>query len=226
MSNRNALQIALEIFRSPIQVRTAQRLPLPGGVLQVIRIASGEALDEKARELTFGWDESDVRAAAVFFLQQILFERDSDPFRLLGLAFDANMDDLKNHKRALLKWLHPDRNANKWESVLLQRVLKANAGVAATVGQAEPNGLQNVSGIVKSPKTFKVQQRSRTHGGIEARRYRKAVNLRAHLQSFVKRMGLLFAAIAISLLLFQVFARRENFQQIVVFFQNTFTWIY
>jgi hypothetical protein len=32
---------------------------------------------------------------------------------------------MREHMRWLLKWLHPDKNQNEWESVFTERVLKA-----------------------------------------------------------------------------------------------------
>ena len=225
MTEREALQIALELFRSPLQVRSVQRLPLPKGVLQVIRIAAGDELDECVIKATFGWKEPDVRAAAVFFLQQILFEKGSNPFRLLGLSHDANLEDLKNHKRALLKWLHPDRNVNKWESVLLQRVIGASNIVTKTF-EGKARGLATeLASAATPPDLLQPKQRRNARRGMETKKYRKSIALRGHLFSFLKRSGILVVAVAVGLLGLQAFAKPDAPQQIIFFARSMFSWI-
>ena len=226
MIERDALQIALELFRSPLQVRSVQRLPLPKGVLQVIRIAAGDELDESVIEATFGWKEPDVRAAAVFFLQQILFEKGSNPFRLLGLSHDANLEDLKNHRRALLKWLHPDRNVNKWESVLLQRVIGASNIVTKTFeGKARRFGRTELASAATPPDLLQPKQRRNARRGMETKKYRKSIELRGHLFSFLKRTGTLVVAVAVGLLGLQALAKPNAPQQIIGFARSMFAWV-
>ncbi len=225
MIERDALQIALELFRSPLQVRSIQRLPLPKGVLQVIRIAAGDELDGNVAEVTFGWKESEVRAAAVFFLQQILFEKRADPFRLLGLSPDANLEDLKHHKRALLKWLHPDRNVNKWESVLLQRVVDASNRVTISLQENSSNITTEPIATFKTPDLNKLKRRRLAHRGGDVQKYRKSIELRGHFFSFLKRTGILSVSVVVALLGLQAFAKPDAQQQLVGFARSLFAWI-
>ena len=136
MPERLALHVAMDIFHRPAAVRDYLKAPLPQDVLTVIRIAAGGDIEPDK----FGPDQkrraSDIREASVFFVQQILFHPQADAYRLLGLRPGADFKQVQDHKRMLLKWLHPDRNPNKWEQVLFQRVVNAAAEIEAQPSEA------------------------------------------------------------------------------------------
>jgi hypothetical protein len=122
MQETQAIQTALEAYRQPQAVRGLQRAPLPHGMLTLIKLAASSREDmeklvtaESARQLP-------LQEAAAFYLQQLLIAA-RDDYRQMGLAPGAGLQEVKEHKRWLLKWLHPDRNRNSWESALFQRVV-------------------------------------------------------------------------------------------------------
>jgi len=125
MSNREAIDVALAVFRRPALVRSVQDAPLPEGMITVIRIAAGAEVNAGFISPKRARNAEEAHEAAVFFLQQVLFLPHSDNYRLLGLKPGVGAEHVREHKRWLLKWLHPDRNHNKWESALFQRVAKA-----------------------------------------------------------------------------------------------------
>jgi hypothetical protein len=135
MKGAAAMELALELYRKPARARSLGRRDVPEGMLELIRIAA--ASDEEADALIP--DEAKakqpVREAAVFFLQQLLMQAEGDDFRQLGLKRSATLQDVKDHKRQLLKWLHPDRNKNAWEHVLFQRVSGAAERLEAAMRQ-------------------------------------------------------------------------------------------
>jgi hypothetical protein len=226
MVEREALQVALDMFRSPALARKVQRQPLPKNVLQVIRIAAGEAIDEKATEQIFGWTEAEVRSAAILFLQQILFDKSSSSYRVLGLTPDAELNALKDHKRALLKWLHPDRNSNRWESVLLQRVVKAADSILESRGETG-NVLGGIESnapvhVVTQPPT---RRRRKPNKNFETTRVRKFLYWKEHLRSFAKRMGFFAAALLIAFLGLRVLAKSETTAQIGGIARNMLVWL-
>ena len=55
----------------------------------------------------------------------MVFHHHASDCRLLGLHEQASYDDIRSNKRLLLKWLHPDRNHNSWETKLFHRVQAA-----------------------------------------------------------------------------------------------------
>jgi hypothetical protein len=226
MAEREALQVALDMFRSPSLVRRVKTQPLPKNVLHVIRIAAGESLDVGDNEISSGWDEMEVRAAAVFFLQQVLFDKNADIYRVLGLTSDASFVEVKDHKRSLLKWLHPDRNANKWESVLLPRLLKASDTLLASFGStaSESVGVIVPAGV-QPHNALQTRRRSPNFKNSKIPRARKHLYLKAHLLSFAKRVCLVIGALTIIVLSFELFTKSENSKHVLEIARDVLIWI-
>jgi hypothetical protein len=223
MSDREALQVALDIFRSPALVRKVKSQPLPKRVLPIIRIAAGEAIEEHLSDSTHGWKETDIRSAAVFFLQQILFDKNADDFRILGLTSDASLAEVKDHKRALMKWLHPDRNNNKWENALLQRLLEASKNVMATFDSPEEENRNSVSTVAtKKSQLQPVRRRHRHASGTQ--RVKKTLYLKAHIYSFLRYMGFAFAIFA-GFVLANIFFEITSANFMIEVVRNTIAWV-
>jgi hypothetical protein len=140
MQTLNALDIALQLYRQPALARKVRRNGLPPRVLSVIKIAAGSE-----EELAVPVDHTpgeirEIREAAIFFLQNCLFQAGGDSHRVLGVEPGAPVAEIRQHKRWLLKWLHPDLNRNTWEAIYLQRVLAAWNDIAcdATTPETPP----------------------------------------------------------------------------------------
>ncbi|MBL8906880.1 MAG: J domain-containing protein [Rhizobiales bacterium] len=129
MERRAALDVALDMVQRPLLARQSQSQPLPDDVLQLIRIAAQSEEDIAWASRTRARSSGEVRDAAVMFLQQVLFHPRADSLRVMGLGPAATIEDLHEHRKWLLKWLHPDRNPNKWESQLFKRVVDASGEV-------------------------------------------------------------------------------------------------
>jgi len=125
MAGPSAIFLALDLVRSPILASVMREHALPGDVLALIRIAAGsdEALRD-ASEAT-GKDPSLLRKAAVFYIQQVLWARNGDCYRALGVSAEADQKEMAEHLRWFMKWLHPDRRAGALNDLYAQRVLKA-----------------------------------------------------------------------------------------------------
>jgi hypothetical protein len=100
----------------------------------LLRIAADGTWREAATEHVYRrHSAAAVREACVTVLSVILFNRRTDPHRVLGLQAGASEDEVRDHKRLLLKWLHPDRNPARQgdgrERELLTRVLEAAAEI-------------------------------------------------------------------------------------------------
>lgn len=126
MERRAALDVALDMVQRPLLARQAQAQPLPGDVLLLIRIAAQSEDDIAWASRTRARSSDEIRRAAVMFLQQVLFHPRADSLRVIGLGPSATLEELHEHRKWLLKWLHPDRNPDKWESQLFKRVLDAS----------------------------------------------------------------------------------------------------
>ena len=120
-----AVLCCLHIATKPGNAATMRDRPLPDGVLDVIRIAAGckETLDEAVRLSRMEPDF--VRAAAEFYLLQILLFPAADNYRVLGVRPGASRAEMRKHMRWLMKWLHPDRAPADWRSTFAHRVLEA-----------------------------------------------------------------------------------------------------
>ncbi len=154
MGNLLAKHIALELFSQPALARRIRQQPLPEGMLEVIQIAAGNSPSDR-NQLS--------QDAAIFFLQQVLISRDNDNFRLLGLNHGASLELVREHRRWLLKWLHPDRNHNKWESTLFDRVNLAatqleNPILSIQEPKTKRNQIEHKSRRTQNLKTLKVRR--------------------------------------------------------------------
>ena len=96
--------------------------PLPEDVGVAIRIAAGECAARDAAVADSGIPPDAVVEACVFFLQQTLFAPGSDSYRILGVHPGDPQERLREHYRWLMKWLHPDRNQDGWETLYADRV--------------------------------------------------------------------------------------------------------
>jgi hypothetical protein len=138
MDRHAALDVALDMAQRPLLARQAQSQPLPSDVLQLIRIAAQSDEDIVWASRTRARSTSEVRQAAVMFLQQVLFHPRADSLRLMGLGPDATLQELHEHRKWLLKWLHPDRNPDKWERQLFKRVLDASREAQSLLTAKDP----------------------------------------------------------------------------------------
>lgn len=103
--------LALALHHSPPRhaelIRGGATLPPSVGVL--LRLAGGAPPQEMDPELATLAPPSELRSAALFFIEQVLFQRDADHYRLLGLSQGATPEQVKEHHRLLMRLFHPDR---------------------------------------------------------------------------------------------------------------------
>lgn len=126
MPHRHAIDIALNAAGKSGVASLMSVGPLPDGIKSLLRIvAEGEWRDASTEAAYRSHTPEQVRAASAAFLGSILFDRASDPYRVLGLSPSATLDDVRENKRLLLKWLHPDRNPRRQEQEYLARVIEA-----------------------------------------------------------------------------------------------------
>ena len=117
-----ALEQALACHHAPALLAAAQSRPLPNSMLTLLRLAAGDQAMAAHCALASSESETEVVEAAAFFIQQVLFAPGADSYRVLGVNPDAPDAQLKEHYRWLVRWLHPDRNTDDWDSVFADRV--------------------------------------------------------------------------------------------------------
>lgn len=125
MSQRPAIEIALDLKAMPSLVKTVRKRPLPPEVTSVIRVAAGSQELTQEFSSKYGCSDNHIREACIFFLQQAVLFSGADSFRTLGVNPGAPVEQIHTHRRWLLVWLHPDRNQNRWESALFAKVQSA-----------------------------------------------------------------------------------------------------
>ncbi len=120
-----ALEQALTFISRTDLIATARQQPLPSGVTELLKISSGDNDSLLTAQESSRHSQEDVRHAAEFYVQQILFAPDSNHYRVLGVDPDDAEAKIKLHYRLLVRWLHPDKNSSDWEVVFSERINRA-----------------------------------------------------------------------------------------------------
>ena len=108
---------------------SARQQPLPPGVTDLLKISSGDHDALLVAQQSSRYSLEDVRHAAEFYVQQILFAPDSNHYRVLGVEPTDIEAKIKLHYRLLVSWLHPDKNSSDWEVVFSERINRAWHGL-------------------------------------------------------------------------------------------------
>jgi len=158
MTDKMALQVAMDLLHVPSQVRFVRSVPLPDGMPMLLRIAAGDeeaeltaaALTDRSRDI--------VRQAAAFFIEQILLAPYTDSYRVLGASPQASARELRRNLALLSKWLHPDSNTHNDRSIFIDRVTAAwndlktpeRRAMYDQVRRGAPNGCKSQGGRQKN----------------------------------------------------------------------------
>ena len=121
----DAFDLMLGVYRSPVRAALLPGRALPAQLYDVLRPAGGDAEAAAAARETTGLDDAELAEAAALLLHQLLFFDGADHYRVLGVDADVDAEDLKRHYRALMRWLHPDRDPDNLNSVFAERVNRA-----------------------------------------------------------------------------------------------------
>jgi hypothetical protein len=108
MRNAAALQMGLALVQRPQSVGSFKALPLPEGVTFLLEVAVGDVDALTEAQLATGQSEEQLRAAAGFFIEQLLLSRKTDSYGCLGTRSSAPTSELRRNMSLLMKWLHPD----------------------------------------------------------------------------------------------------------------------
>jgi hypothetical protein len=137
MTRRQAIDIAIS-SRGKANVDSLLSVgPLPEGVKDLLHVvAEGEWRAPSTEHVYARHSVAEIRAASAAFLTAALFHRKTDPYRTLGLAPGAKPEDIRENKRLLLKWLHPDRNPDPRERAYLGQIIEAAEAIEE--GRAKP----------------------------------------------------------------------------------------
>lgn len=120
-----ALEQAITFLSRSDLIATARQQALPPGVTAILKISSGDVEALIAAQESSRFSQEDVKHAAQFYVQQLMFAPDADHYRVLGVDPDDAEAKIKLHYRLLVRWLHPDKNSSDWEVVFSDRVNRA-----------------------------------------------------------------------------------------------------
>jgi hypothetical protein len=146
----SAVKDALSLLHQPRMVKTSMRGEIPNDVIRLLKVVAGESSEILGIGLEHNTEPESVVNAAKLYLQLLFASAHSDDRRMLCLPSTAVANDIKEHKKWLMKWLHPDRNHDKWESALF---LKVNDAFSR---------LQKIPSEATSAKATHDQHRQRT----------------------------------------------------------------
>jgi len=125
MSDVTALRVAVDLMLIPSRVRSLRTGPLPHGVPFLLRIAANDGEATREAIVLTGKSPETLRAAAAFFIEQILLRPGADSYHILGVGPDATASQLRQNLALLLRWLHPDVSENAQRSIFVTRVTTA-----------------------------------------------------------------------------------------------------
>jgi hypothetical protein len=168
MQGSDAIEAVLALYRQPGLARQMEHAELPAGMIDVLRIAAGPLEDVQGLAHYLGADAQELFDASLFFLQTSLFHPRASDARIMALGVDATATQLRDHKRLILKWLHPDRNRNNWENKLFNRALDAATRLEHAFSEDFPVDLsaqvpRNSALHVRRRKWQLAQQQHRMH---------------------------------------------------------------
>ncbi len=125
MREETALELAVGLLQLPSRVRALRDAPLPRDVDALLNIVTdeGRSLADAARKT--GLTERTVSDAASFYIEQVLLHPGADSYRALGASADSTNDQLRRNMALLLRWLHPDREANSGRAMYAGRITEA-----------------------------------------------------------------------------------------------------
>ncbi|MGQ0800774.1 MAG: DnaJ domain-containing protein [Pseudomarimonas sp.] len=126
MAGGEALHLALALHRQPALNAECRTQQLPHDIIELLRIASGQAEAIAAAVMATQASAEELREAARFYVEQQLLARESegDPWRVLGVHPGADAQQVREHRRLLVGLVHPDRSAD-WAAAYSDRVNRA-----------------------------------------------------------------------------------------------------
>ncbi|MGE3643999.1 MAG: hypothetical protein AB7F96_09110 [Beijerinckiaceae bacterium] len=123
--NASAIGQAIEIYRFPIRLADIKAQQLADDVEYLLSaIDNRDVMNEIAER--YNIKSVDILESAIgFYIEQVLLEPNSDPFRTLGASPSTPKGQLRKNFAALMRWLHPDRNVSEERTIYTNRVLQA-----------------------------------------------------------------------------------------------------
>jgi|GEM_PF-2365194 len=155
MSGRSAVVDAINVYRQPARLHGLAYDQMPADILNVIKIAAGDADTTKLCIEAVKVEEAELKEAAEFYLHQMFLKAGKSRHRMLALPFSAKLETVRNHRRWLQKWLHPDRAGSKWKSAYFNQVAIAATSLEADLTNADYSDGQSTETYRKAPEVIR-----------------------------------------------------------------------
>jgi hypothetical protein len=151
MREETALELAVGLLQLPSRARALRDAPLPRDVDALLDIVAGEARARADAARLTGLTEAKVGDAASFYIEQILLHPDADSYRALGANAEATNDQLRRNMALLLKWLHPDHEANGERTIYVGRVTNAWNNIKTAERRVAYDATRKRTAVTRSP---------------------------------------------------------------------------
>jgi hypothetical protein len=120
-----ALSAALDLADRPGRARVMQTMPLPAGVLMLIQIAAGSSEALRHLVVVTGREPAFIRAAALVYIERILWVPDGDHYRALGVNRDSRPREIAKHLLWFAKWVSQEWGWSELQEAFARKVLPA-----------------------------------------------------------------------------------------------------
>lgn len=141
--------LALACYRTPLAYKDRLTLnaPLPKGMDRLLGLANGSPEIMDSAVIKTGARPQELRDAARFCIQQWCLMRGANHHRVLGLNPGASPAQIKDHRRLLMRLLHPDRAVGRetWTESYAARINEAWTALS----RSEFQGVRNTSPPLK-----------------------------------------------------------------------------
>lgn len=118
MSGADCITLAIQFYREPSRFPDLVhgRNRLPTGITSLLQIAAGNRIKEELRAVR-GISADELQQAALFFIEQVFLAHHANHYRTLGLEPGADISEIKEHHRLLMRLFHPDRQTTPDERI-------------------------------------------------------------------------------------------------------------
>ena len=121
----SALFDALDLLKAPAILPAVRAARFADDITLLLRVLAMDAATLKQAVVHTGASAAVLCEAAEFFVLQVCFTPGIDSYRILAANREDPVTRIREHYRLLVRWLHPDRNSDVWQTVFLDRVNRA-----------------------------------------------------------------------------------------------------
>lgn len=122
---RPAIRAAISVYHDPTSLPRRAADPLPPGMTELLGLLTSGSAPAAVDCDELGIETDELVAAARFYVSHVVCHDGADDYRLLAADASTPMDRIRQHRRLLLRWIHPDASRDEFNSTLFQRLNEA-----------------------------------------------------------------------------------------------------